>query len=54
VPDRVIDNPIINSPYRIPSRHFAFDIDGITDTSLPRAGLRHARPRPASSGSTGK
>jgi type III restriction enzyme len=29
--DRVISNPIINSPYRIPSRHFEFDIDGITD-----------------------
>ena len=29
--DRVISNPIINSPYRAPSRHFAFDNDGITD-----------------------
>src|SRR5258707_9574488 len=29
--DRVISNPIINSPYRVPARHFAFDIDGITD-----------------------
>ncbi|MFG3679333.1 BPTD_3080 family restriction endonuclease [Micromonospora chalcea] len=29
--DRVIDNPIINSPYRRPNRHFAFDGDGITD-----------------------
>lgn len=28
--DRVIDNPIINSPYHPPSRHFAFDHDGIT------------------------
>lgn len=28
--DRVIDNPIINSPYRAPTRHFAFDNDGIT------------------------
>jgi len=28
---RVISNPIINSPYRIPVRHFAFDNDGITD-----------------------
>ncbi|MGI8816717.1 MAG: BPTD_3080 family restriction endonuclease [Pseudonocardia sp.] len=28
--DRVIDNPIINSPYRPPSRHFAFDDAGIT------------------------
>lgn len=29
--DRVIDNPIINSPYTAPSQHFAFDRDGITD-----------------------
>jgi type III restriction enzyme len=29
--DRVIENPIINSPYRAPARHFAFDNDGITD-----------------------
>ncbi|HET9898456.1 MAG TPA: DEAD/DEAH box helicase family protein [Streptosporangiaceae bacterium] len=29
--DRVISNPIINSPYRAPARHFAFDNDGITD-----------------------
>jgi type III restriction enzyme len=31
VADRVIDNPIINSPYRPPARHFAFDNDGITN-----------------------
>jgi type III restriction enzyme len=31
VADRVISNPIINSPYRVPARHFAFDNDGITD-----------------------
>ncbi len=29
--DRVIDNPIINSPYVEPRRHFVFDEDGITD-----------------------
>ena len=29
--DRVIENPIINSPYHPPVRHFAFDNDGITD-----------------------
>ena len=29
--DVVIDNPIINSPYRAPTRHFVFDRDGITD-----------------------
>jgi type III restriction enzyme len=29
--DRVIDNPIINSPYHAPARHFAFDTEGITN-----------------------
>lgn len=29
--DRVIENPIINSPYHPPTRYFAFDNDGITD-----------------------
>jgi type III restriction enzyme len=28
---RVIDNPIINSPYDPPAWHFAFDNQGITD-----------------------
>ena len=28
----VIDNPVINSPYREPTRHFRFTDDGITDT----------------------
>ncbi|WFE94452.1 MULTISPECIES: hypothetical protein [Micromonospora] len=32
--DRVIDNPIINSPYEAPSRYFDFDRDGITDRVL--------------------
>lgn len=27
----VIDNPVLNSPYVEPSRHFKFDDDGITD-----------------------
>jgi type III restriction enzyme len=31
MPDRVIENPIINSPYQEPSRHFVFDEDGITN-----------------------
>jgi len=31
VADRVIENPIINSPYRAPDQYFAFDINGITD-----------------------
>lgn len=30
----VIDNPIINSPYEEPARHFRFDEDGITDEIL--------------------
>ncbi|MFN8036122.1 MAG: DEAD/DEAH box helicase family protein [Acidimicrobiia bacterium] len=29
---RVIENPILNSPFEVPGRHFAFDEDGITDT----------------------
>jgi len=29
--DLVIENPIINSPYRAPKRHFAFDNEGITN-----------------------
>jgi len=31
VADKVIDNPILNRPYDEPSRHFAFDEEGITD-----------------------
>ena len=27
----VIENPIINSPYREPDRHFKFDNEGITN-----------------------
>ena len=27
----VIDNPILNSPYAEPTRHFRFDDNGITD-----------------------
>lgn len=33
--DRVIANPIINSPYHPPDRHFAFDNDGITSEIRP-------------------
>ena len=29
MPQVVIENPIINSPYRAPLRHFAFDNDGV-------------------------
>ncbi len=27
----VIENPVLNSPYTEPTRHFRFDEDGITD-----------------------
>ena len=27
----VIENPILNSPFEMPQRHFKFDEDGITD-----------------------
>jgi type III restriction enzyme len=30
----VIENPIINSPFRVPTRHFKFDAEGITDEIL--------------------
>lgn len=33
--DRLIDNPIINSPYRMPDKHFRFDNDGITNEVVP-------------------
>ena len=36
MPDRVIENPIINSPYREPSRHFLLDQDGITNEVAER------------------
>ena len=29
--DRIIENPIINSPYRAPARYFKFDNEGITN-----------------------
>ena len=31
MPAAVIENPILNSPYREPTRHFRFDVDGITN-----------------------
>ncbi len=30
MPDAVIDNPILNSPFRAPTRHFRFGDEGIT------------------------
>jgi type III restriction enzyme len=32
MPDVVIENPILNSPFTEPTRHFHFDDDGITNT----------------------
>lgn len=32
MPDVIIANPVINSPFREPERHFYFGDDGITDT----------------------
>ncbi|GAA1280969.1 DEAD/DEAH box helicase family protein [Pseudonocardia aurantiaca] len=34
--DRVIEDPILNRPYDEPSRHFEFDVDGITDMIAER------------------
>lgn len=31
MPDQIINNPIINSPFEEPKRHFAFDENGITN-----------------------
>jgi type III restriction enzyme len=31
VPDVVIENPILNSPYKAPTRHWKFNDDGITN-----------------------
>lgn len=31
MPEVVIENPVLNSPYQEPTRHFFFDDDGITD-----------------------
>ncbi len=33
--DRIIDNPIINSPYRAPEQYFRFDDEGITNEKVP-------------------
>ncbi len=30
-PQMVIENPILNTPFDEPTRHFRFDDDGITD-----------------------
>lgn len=33
--ERIIENPVINSPYAEPERHYHFDDEGITSTILP-------------------
>jgi type III restriction enzyme len=35
VADRIIENPIINSPYKVPDKHFRFDDEGITSEVVP-------------------
>jgi type III restriction enzyme len=35
VGDAVIENPILNSPYDVPTAHWRFDDDGITDDVVP-------------------
>ncbi len=47
--DRRIENPIINSPYRVPNRHFQFDNEGITDQVVDgRRPSAYFMPIPAS------
>lgn len=45
--NRRIDNPILNSPFAEPSRHFAFDAEGITDEVVQgRRPSSHLTPIP--------
>lgn len=47
-PQTVIENPILNTPYAVPGRHFRFDDQGITDDvvaaspSIPTPARRRA------------
>jgi type III restriction enzyme len=34
MPQRTIENPVINSPFKEPSRHYRFDDEGITNEIL--------------------
>lgn len=34
--DKIIKDPILNRPYDEPTRHFEFDVDGITDRIAER------------------
>ncbi|MGI8876942.1 MAG: hypothetical protein ACR2KP_21985, partial [Egibacteraceae bacterium] len=47
--DTLIDNPILNSPYDEPGRHFRFDEDGITSEVVEeRRGSAYFLPIPSS------
>src|SRR5438105_13264093 len=35
MPDVGIENPVLNSPYQEPGRHFLFGEDGITNVTAP-------------------
>jgi type III restriction enzyme len=35
MPQTVIENPVINSPFTEPSRHYFFNDGGITDKIVP-------------------
>ncbi len=37
----VIENPVLNSPYKEPTRHFKFTEDGITDEIVEGRGKGH-------------
>jgi len=39
VPPVTIADPILNSPYREPTRHFRFDDDGITNDIIEKRRL---------------
>jgi type III restriction enzyme len=39
----LIDNPVINSPFMEPQRHFRFDENGITDEIAPGQRLSVSR-----------
>jgi type III restriction enzyme len=46
----VIENPVINSPFEEPARHFRFDEQGITNTIVPSGGSANTSspsPNPA-------
>ncbi len=34
MPDVVIENPVLNSPFEEPTRHFKFSNEGVTDETV--------------------